>query len=200
MIENFRKVFHSRFKVFQIWSNKSFFKKKGKRNENCQLINIRLSKKDSCQRIQQEQDNNAMTHSVTWKTEFVCVSKFRFAKKYAKITPILVYIEIFVSLQRLELVMFNLFLISTKLFEGCYWIIHVRWHIAPFCCSWIFIQIATKFETGNITIYFRSCKYVFRETTKIAKWRCLLFVRGRQSQQRCYSNLLRDINMVYIIQ
>ena len=69
----------------------SLSSKKGKRNENCQLINIRLSKKDSCQRIQQEQDNNAMTHSVTWKTEFICVSKFRFAKKYAKITPILVY-------------------------------------------------------------------------------------------------------------
>ena len=46
-----------------------------KRNENCQLINIRLSKKDSCQKDTQEksaaeekgeeQDNNTMTHSVT---------------------------------------------------------------------------------------------------------------------------------------
>ena len=63
----------------------SLSSKKGKRNENCQLINIRLSKKDSCQKDTQEksaaeekgeeQDNNTMTHSVTWKTVSFCVGK-----------------------------------------------------------------------------------------------------------------------------
>ena len=58
----------------------SLSSKKGKRNENCQLINIRLSKKDSQEKSAaeekgEEQDNNTMTHSVTWKTVSFCVGK-----------------------------------------------------------------------------------------------------------------------------